>query len=490
MLRKKNKLKFLLIFLFLLYVQARSQTNSVTINKTGDKSKVIIVQNGDYKVYHLDNRNELNKLINVLSKLSDEFKSLFKKIQTGQEIQYKILKEQKNSTKRQYELKKSIDSLSKNILNGLLDTSAINILTLETHIKELQKNQAKLEEELSLYKKNNPSFNQILDSAQNRLRDYDFYGYHKIMESFIESSIKNASSGCYLRSKTYSTNFQFNEALVQMERAHTFDSANPQIALECVRLSSRLRQFKKLEFYSRKALAAPAISNDQKIEIFETLGIASIWGDPSRSIGYLDSAFALISKSFAKDTVATLIKLILLQPYYGDVMLSRKNYKEAIDYFNKSIFLARMLVRYPENILTAITYSKIADAYSRSSLWDSAVVYYTKSYMIYEKHSVKDNHKYISEIYENLAFVSARKQEPEKAVLYYEKALDLYNTYSNNNDPKVGTATYNAAMILFYQLKQPEKAKSYFLRARKILSLYGGYRNLINQIDRAIATSK
>jgi tetratricopeptide (TPR) repeat protein len=432
--------KFIIAFLMMIAINSieAQSDNHVFINKTGDNSSVIIVQNGDYKTYNLNNKKDFQKLIKQLSDLSTDFKYLFSNLLRNQKEQYRSLSQKQNKMSRKENgIKKQIDSLPKMILSSLLnDSNSITLFKLEMNVKALEKSKNQLEAELDSYKMENPSFKIFLDSANKRLNVYDFIGYHKIMEDFIESSSRNAAMGCYLRAKTYQGYFQYNNALIQMERAYSFDKTNRNYLLECARLAVKIDDKQKAINYYNLALQLKNDSRLQKAEILQLLGEIFLNIDLRKSLKYFHESEYTLNESYILDSdkISPMIRLALLKNSLGDVNLKMGNSNEALTEFANSINITNRLVKYPDDILIGITYRSMGNSYKSLNSFDTtAIVYYKKALRIFYKHGVNNSYDDIGQIENEIGSIYLNNKVYDSAIVYFKSGSELYEIFANNN---------------------------------------------------------
>jgi len=464
--------KLTIFFLIVCNDGLSQNSNQVQINKTGDNSKVIIVQNGDYKAYNISNPKEFNALINEISKLSKNFKTLFDSIIINQNKQYKeVVKRQKRIENTQVKTNEKLNDLPKKILDILFTDSSLSILKLESNIKELENNKRKLEGELLVYRNENPSFKFILDSANFKLKYYDFEGYHKVMESYIQTSISNAANGCFWRAKTYQTYYYYADALTQMERASLFDTANIQYFLECASLAAKIRDSSKQFYYYNKVLANSSIDPFQKVEVLQALGRLYIYSDLNKSHGYLKEAENTLLFNISKDTTRTIVCLILLKNSLGELSLRMGKTSKAIEEFKFSIGISNIIVSYKDNILTAITYRDIGLAYNSINQFDSCIFYLEKALEIFNKHGLANNYDAISRIENQIGLVHLSRGSIVIALDYLTKAAQNFETYINNNHPDAGIIQANLGFA-YLNANNKQDAKTALKKAKEILTKY------------------
>ncbi|PLX01083.1 MAG: hypothetical protein C0594_14560, partial [Marinilabiliales bacterium] len=160
--------------------------------------------------------------------------------------------------------------------------------------------------------------------------------------------------------------------------------------------------------------------------------------------------------------------------YQGILYYRKGDYSNAIDYFEKTLQVSKMLSEssieeYAMDGINGMSmcYTNIGIIHNSQNNHEYAIDYYNKALEIYDK---LDNKLGISQCYTNIGNVRFGQEKYDEAIEYYEKSIDISEEIGDNNGL---LGCYNNIGAIHIELGNYTEAIDYFEKALKIAEELG-----------------
>jgi tetratricopeptide (TPR) repeat protein len=129
----------------------------------------------------------------------------------------------------------------------------------------------------------------------------------------------------------------------------------------------------------------------------------------------------------------------------GSVKNDQGEYKEAIEFFEKTLEITKKTLR-PDHRNFAALYNQIGLAYDNMGEYSTALSYYEKALEIDQK-SLSPDHPDLGGDYNNIGNVYYSMRDYSKALSHYEKALEIQQKSLPSNHPNLASSHNNIGIV-------------------------------------------
>jgi tetratricopeptide (TPR) repeat protein len=389
------------------------------IEVKGNSNIIRVIQGGVVNIYDLTSGKSVTKFLNYLKTIPSIAKEIKKIFKTTQHID--------SITTETNALVKAL--IAKNSNEGILDTDKLKE-KLDTYIKENES--LKIENERLKRETTDLEFAKVLEEANKKLDEYDNEGYQKVLGNYkkskknkLENELRELSSVSYLQAKNNESNYKYEEALLQIDEALSYDVNN-------------------ISYLSFKAdVLGKLFLVNESINIYLKL-LKLDMNDTSRS-----ATFHNIALAFKENGI----------------------FDKALEYYMQAIYIQKGI--YSEiHPSVSLSYTNISLVYLEKDNFDSAIEYATKALVIQEKLSELDTNA-IANCYNNLGLIYDSRGTFKKAFYFFNKALILREKKGGIANSEIAVSYSNIGSA-YQKIQNYEQAKKYIEKALKTcISIYG-----------------
>lgn len=204
----------------------------------------------------------------------------------------------------------------------------------------------------------------------------------------------------------------------------------------------------------------PSLKGKEKLEAFKKLSSGYAYLDVNKYFKY--SRDGLEFALYERDSLYMSKFLIELGYYYK----SKGSYKDALDNFNRSIFISN---RNGYNNLLSASYTGLGSIYHELNLYDKALQYHSKSLTLKEESGDK---KRLGVSYNNIGLIYYKIDDPQRALEYFVKSLDLKLALGDTANCIVNYVNMGLAYFHITNTKSHENSVGSFKKAIELSKRY------------------
>ena len=279
--------------------------------------------------------------------------------------------------------------------------------------------------------------------------------------------LEDIAHDCYSKYEIFSIQHKVDSAAFYLLQRTTLDSTNVEWCLEyCDFLMEYFSDFSRaldmINMALQSALEKHGNMSKEVAMLYNCQGDAYIgMGKYEEALDSQTKALQILKGQGTKDEANTYCAVGTVH-YYLD------HYKEAIDYYQKGIVIAKQAFGEDSKLLVD-TYFNLSQIYQAVDDYNTALSLNEEALKLSLRYYGED-HPETAAIYNNMGVIYKDSAVQTKDTLLYAKALDYYHhalktriLYFGENHPYVGTV-YNNISCLYSSCKQYDKALDYGLK--------------------------
>jgi len=187
-------------------------------------------------------------------------------------------------------------------------------------------------------------------------------------------------------------------------------------------------------------------------------------GQPEKALSYFNKA--LRSSLFYNDE--QVIETASIYNNIGVVQLKKKNYKAALESFNKASQIYMVLIGGDNNLKLADVYSNIGVVKKDLGQFEEAIDYYNKALNIYNENLEKPI-KQVGRLFGNIGIAYKEKGEYYDGIRAQYRAIEILRETVNEESPELSLPFLNIGKV-FLDMEQPKKAIPYLKKGMALLN--------------------
>lgn len=417
--------------------------NQIEIKRIDNKSSVNIVQNGTQNNFNLASDDDVDRLIEILSKVSNSL-DMFLKSSTNSINE--LRKGQKTTSKE-------ITEIKRNLILQVTNNKSKTIQEIEQEIIRIANEKKELVNQINEYKSQIKNTNELIIEAKRRLHSLDFDNYQKFLDSIVSDSKAKIRSLRISQINTLTKLAKFDRALELTNELLNQDSSDIETQLLNARLliqtgnsENAINRLKEIE---------RQIPDDdiRKINVYEFL--IDLYQEKSidSTIAYLNKAISVLPNNVAG---AAREQLLLINT--GKIYLQQNKKEIALDLFKETLNTNIEIKKDNPDIFAVIIAVRIAGVLSSFNEIEKATEYYYKAKELLTEVNDQSKAKFIVSINLKLAEIMINKRNFEAAISLLNENLILISVKTVDDEMDLFSTRFLKTISLV-NLKKKEEAK-------------------------------